>query len=173
MKKTILTLAFVAVTLSAMAQTKLGTVDSDLLIASHPDIEQVQTALNAYTKELEGQMKTKLEKYQELAAAYRKEEVQLLEADKKLRQDEILKLDQELGQFRQNSAQLIQIKQNELLQPVYTKVGKALDEVAKAQGYTQVLTLNNDVAFFDMKYDLTKAVADKLGITLEEPKTQN
>tara|TARA_R110000751_G_scaffold263955_1_gene363133 strand:+ start:316 stop:570 length:255 start_codon:yes stop_codon:yes gene_type:complete len=81
-------------------------------------------------------------------------------------------MEQDLQRFRQNSQGLIQIKQNELMQPLYQKVGQALNEVAQEQNYSQVLTLNAGVAYFDPALDLTQAVADKLGVTLQQPEQQ-
>ncbi|WGK64949.1 OmpH family outer membrane protein [Croceiramulus getboli] len=168
MKKVVLAIAFAVMSMSVIAQTKIGTIDSDLIIGSHPDLKKVQTDLTAYTKTLDDQMKEMLQKYQTQVQDYQAKESTMLAADKKMKQDEIIKLEQEIQQFRQNSSQLIQIKQNELMQPIYEKVGRVLDEVAKAEGYTQVLTLNNTVAFFDTRFDLTETVAKKLGITLPQ-----
>ena len=53
------------------------------------------------------------------------------------------------------------------MQPLYQKVGQALDAVAREQNYTQVLTLNAGVAYFDPALDITDDVAKKLGVTLK------
>ena len=80
-------------------------------------------------------------------------------------------MENEIAKFRQNGAQLVQIEQNRLLQPLYQKIGQALEEVAKAEKYTQVFTITTSgLAYVDPNYDLTKKVAAKLGINLEAGK---
>ena len=88
---------------------------------------------------------------------------------KATKQAELSQMETDIQKFRQNGAQLIQLKQSELLNPLYTKISEALSEVAKAQQYTQVLTIgsNNNLAYADPAYDLTTAVMKKMGIAVE------
>ncbi|PHR97663.1 MAG: outer membrane chaperone Skp [Leeuwenhoekiella sp.] len=167
MKKFILPLVVFFVSLSAMAQSKVGTIDSDLVIASLDEVAQVQKDLEAYGADLDRQFKELVSKYQAAVEAYQKVEATATENDKKKKQEEIVGMEQDIQRFRQNSQGLIQIKQNELMQPLYQKVGQALDAVAREQNYTQVLTLNAGVAYFDPALDITDDVAKKLGVTLK------
>jgi len=150
-----------------MAQSKVGTIDSDLVIASLDEVAQVQKDLEAYGADLDRQFKELVSKYQAAVEAYQKVEATATEDDKKKKQEEIVGMEQDIQRFRQNSQGLIQIKQNELMQPLYQKVGQALDAVAREQNYTQVLTLNAGVAYFDPALDITDDVAKKLGVTLK------
>lgn len=168
MKKLFLPLVILFVSFSSFAQTKVGTVDSDLVLASLPELIKVQQDLEAYGSDLDKQFSDLVSKYQEQVKAYQSVETTATDAEKKTKQQDLAGLEQDIQKFRQNSQGLIQIKQNELMQPLYEKVGKALDEVAKEQNYTQVLTLNNGVGYFDPTYDLTQAVADKLGVPLKQ-----
>ena len=88
---------------------------------------------------------------------------------KKIKLDEISELEQKLQQSQQNGNQLIQLKRNELLRPLYKKVGDAITVIAQADGYTQILTTSgNEFAYADEKFDLTQKVMDKLGVKLPE-----
>ena len=167
MKKFILPLVVFFVSLSAMAQSKVGTIDSDLVIASLDEVAQVQKDLEAYGADLDRQFKELVTKYQNAVKAYQDAEATATEEDKGKKQEEIVGMEQDIQRFRQNSQGLIQIKQNELMQPLYQKVGQALDAVAREQNYTQVLTLNAGVAYFDPALDITDDVAKKLGVTLK------
>ena len=74
----------------------------------------------------------------------------------------------DITKFRQNASKLLPLEQNRLLQPLYNKIGTALEEVAKAEGYTQILTVSNSgLAYLDSNYDLTDTVLTKLGIPLD------
>ena len=62
---------------------------------------------------------------------------------------------------------MIQLKRNELLRPLYKKISDAITEIAKAEGYTQILTTSgNEFAYVDERFDITQKVMDKLGVKL-------
>ena len=172
MKKLLLPVVDFLISITALAQSKVGTIDSDLVISSLNEVAQVQKDLETYGADLDKQFKELVAKYQASVKAYQDVEATASEEDKKAKQEEIVGMEQDLQRFRQNSQGLIQIRQNELMQPLYQKVGQALNEVAREQNYSQVLTLNAGVAYFDPALDLTQAVADKLGVTLQQPEPQ-
>ena len=159
----------VATSFQMFAQTsKVGTIDVDYILSKMPDLETVKAGVEAYGKELDTELGQKIAKYDSLIAQYQKNETTYGDAIKKTKQDEIIELEGEMQQFRQNSVTLLQLKQNELMQPLYKKVGAALETVAQEQGYTQVLTSNATVAYLDPKFDVTVAVMQKLGLPTEE-----
>ena len=169
MKKIILIATVLLSTLTAVAQTKVGTIDPELIVSKMPDLAGVQDGIKAYNTELETQLQAKVTDYETKIADYREKEATMLEAEKKLKQDAIIKLEQEIQQFQGNANQLIQLKQNELLNPLYVKIGEALNEIAAAEGFSQVLSIGsgNSVAYADPNYDLTDKVMAKLGIKVE------
>ena len=66
---------------------------------------------------------------------------------------------------------LMQLKQNELMRPLYKKLSDAIKVVVKEQGYTHILTISgNEFAYVDEKYDITKLVMAKLGVKEPEVK---
>ncbi len=159
-------LLFISAT--AVAQSKVGTIDSDYVLGSLPELDTVQASIKTYGAELDKQFQEMVGNYQEKVKTFQALTDTVSASDRKAKQDVLVGLEQDIQKFRQNSQQLIQIRQNELMRPLYTKVGTALEAVAKSKGYTQVLTMGSGVAYFDPKDDLTQAVADKLGITLKK-----
>lgn len=152
-----------------MGQTsKVGTIDVDYILSKLPELAQVRSGVEAYGKELDTELGGKLAKYDSLIQGYNANQATYGDAIKKTKQNEIIALEQEMEKFRQNSLQLIQLKRDELMQPLYKKVGEALEVVAQEGGYTQVLTSNNTVAYLDPQFDLTLAVMKKLGLPTEE-----
>ncbi len=150
------------------AQTKLGTVDIDFIISQMPELADVQKQVEDYGKSLDEDLQTKIDAYQAAIDKYTKDEPTLTIAQKKTAQEEILKMESDIQKFQQNGSQLIVLKQDEYLQPLYAKVGTALEKVAKDGGYTQVITRNKDVVFVDNRFDLTIAVLSELGIEYKE-----
>lgn len=158
---------FVAAT--SFAQSKVGTIDPDYILAKMPELTSVQTALKEYNLDLEKQLKAKLDTYDATLKAANEKIATMSDADKVAKQEELANMENDIAKFRQNGTQLVQLKQNELVQPLYKKIGDALSEIAKAEGYTQVLTVGNNtnLAYIDPKFDLTTAVMQKLGIKAE------
>lgn len=87
MKKFILPLVVFFVSLSAMAQSKVGTIDSDLVIASLNEMTQVQKDLETYGADLDRQFKELVSKYQAAIEAYKAAEATATEEDKKTKQE--------------------------------------------------------------------------------------
>ena len=78
----------------------------------------------------------------------------------------------ELQNWQTSAQQLIEAKQNALLQPVYDKVLKAIDDVAKEKGYTYVF--NRESLLVGPPADnLLPMVAEKLKVKLPAAGTQN
>lgn len=172
MKKLVNSVVFLFISVSVFAQTKVGTVDSEYLLASLPELNEVQENIETYGGELDSQFKEMVGNYQGKVDEFQSLKDTVSDADRKAKQDVIVGIEQDIQKFRQNSQQLIQIRRNELMRPLYTKIGTAIDAVAKEKGYTQVLTLGNAVAYFDPKHDITQAVADNLGIELKQQEQQ-
>ena len=156
-------------TATTFAQTKVGTIDPDFILSKMPQLTQVQDALKQYSTDLETQLKAKVDTYDATLKTANDKFEAMSDAEKTAKQTELAGMEDDIAKFRQNGAQLVQIKQNELLQPLYKKIGDALIIVAKEQGYTQVLTVgsNNNLAYIDPAYDLTTTVMEKLGVKAE------
>ena len=168
MKSTIATIALILTSLLATGQTKVGTVNSELIVGLLPEMKKVVADLDLYAKELDSSYQIKVKEYQEKITDFQNLG-DVSDKFKKIKLDEISELEQKLQQSQQNGNQLIQLKRNELLRPLYKKVGDAITVIAQADGYTQILTTSgNEFAYADKKFDLTQKVMDKLGVKLPE-----
>ena len=169
MKKIIVSILVLVAGFQLSAQTKTGTIDTELVLSKMPELTTVQENLKTYNKKLEDELKVKVDDYQAKVKDYQEKVTSFTEPMKKTKQEEIIGLENDIAKYRQNAVQLVQLEQNRLLQPLYQKIGKTLEEVAKAEGYTQVFTITTSgLAYIDPNYDLTKKVLTKLGIKLEE-----
>jgi outer membrane protein len=160
----LLKFAFLFICVTGFAQTKVGTIDVDFVISKMPDMTGVQQQVQEYGDGLEADLEKKLAAYQGAIDAYKLAEAALTINQKKTQQDSILTMEADIQKFQQNGNKLILLKQEELLKPLYEKVGIALEAVAKAGAYTQVFTRNNDVVYVDNRFDLTLPVLTELGI---------
>lgn len=172
MKKRILILFVLAISFcftTNAQQTKVATVDVNFIISKLPELTGVQSGVEDYSKELEATLKTKLDEYKKKVEDTKAKIAGLSEEDKKKAQEEIVALEIDIQKFRQNGAQLLKLKEDELMRPLYKTIGQAVQELAIANQYTQVFTTNgNEFAYFDRTHDLTERVLTKLGIKLEK-----
>ena len=84
---------------------------------------------------------------------------------------ELTELEQDIKQYQDNGNKLMQLKQNELMRPLYKKLNLAIKEIAKENGYTLILTTTvNQFAYIDQEFDITKLVIAKLNIKEPEIK---
>jgi len=169
MKHLLLSLLFVFSAVSAQ-ESKVGTIDIDYILSLMPELVGVQEQVKAYQTELSDGYSEKLAQYEKALKDYRDNESLLTLMQKKTKEDSLVVMQNELGQYQQNGNQLLALRQEDFMQPLYTKVGQSLERVAEAGGYTQVLLRDNNVVYIDNRFDLTLAVLKDLGI--EVPKEQ-
>jgi len=160
-------IAFLTLCISGFAQTKVGTEDIDFILSQMPDLTKAQEQVTAYGKRLDTDLDAKLAEYQSLIDAYKAGETTFTEDIKKQKQTELMTMDNDIAKFRQNGTQLIGLKREEVLRPLYAKIGVALETVAKAEAYTQVLQTGNSLIYTDQNYDLTDLILKELGIEVK------
>jgi len=164
----LLKIIFLFLCVTGFAQSKVGTIDVDYIIGQMPELSSVQKQVKDYGDGLDADLQKKLNAYQIAIDKYKIDEAGLTINQKRGRQDSIIAMETDIQQFQQNGNQLIVLKQEEYLKPLYEKIGIALEKVAQAEGYTQVLMRNNDVVYVDNRFDLTLTVLKELGIEIKE-----
>jgi outer membrane protein len=164
------TILFLFITITGVSQSKVGTVDVDFILSNMPELPAIQKQIEEYGKELDAEFNKNLEAYNALVKEYTDGEVGFTIAQKKTKQEEIVNSESELNKFQQNGSKLINLRRDDLLRPLYQKIGVSLEKIAAAEGYTQVLQLDNMVVYADNAYDITLTILKDLGITIEETK---
>lgn len=173
MKKISLVFGLLLFTLIANAQTKVGTIDVDYIISKMPEISQVNQGMETYNSKLQEQMKESVAKHDSLVKDYQDNSSSFTADQKKEKESAIINLENDLQNFRQKASVMMQMKRNELSQPLYQKIDKAMKEVIQEDGYTQILHVGgNALAFADERFDITEKVMNKLGIKVEEEKAE-
>ena len=99
----------------------------------------------------------------------------MLEAVRLNTERELAQLQQNIEQLQQDAQTTIQTKQTQLMEPVYKKVGKGIEDVAKENGFTFILNQQigglDVILYGDEKMDVSDLVLKKLGVTpAEQPK---
>ena len=154
MKSKISILIAILISSIALAQSKVGTVNSDYLLGVMPESKIVALKVSAY--------QNSLNEFRDIADS-------ISQDTKTLKLIEIQKFEAEVNKAKEAGTQLMRQKENELMKPLYKKLGEAIRAVAKENNYTQILTLQgNEFAYVDSAFDITELVMVKLNI--EKPK---
>ncbi len=167
--KHIICITLLVMSLSSFSQTKVGTVNNEYILSQMPEIKGVEEKLKVYSAKLDSTIQDKYTAYREVVADYNeKEEEGMNDVMKKIKQKEIVDLEEDLKKLQQNSSQMLQIQQDEYLRPLYNKIGKAIETIVKEEGFTQIFDENNSIIYIDPKFDITLKVLEKLGIEVKE-----
>lgn len=170
MKKAIkLTLAvvFVMGATSLFAQ-KFGRINTQEVISVMPEMKEMQTNIEAYSKDLQENMETIVVEYNNKYQEFNKNFATMSDAVRQLKEKELNELIQRRNEFEQVAQQDLQKRYNELLAPIIEKAKAAIDKVASAGGYLTILdTSTGSLAYFDETAltDIAPIVKKELGIT--------
>lgn len=169
MKSLIALVSFLLLSFSTFAQTKVGTIDADYILNQLPEMEQVNEGMKSYNTDLQKDLQNNITQYETLVKDYQENNATLAEEEKKQKENEIISLENEIKNFRQKASVMMQMKRNELTQPLYEKINAAMLQVIEDEEYTHVLHAGgNALAFAAETHDITLKVMEKIGVTPQE-----
>ncbi len=155
---TVFTLGFTTVN----AQTKIAHINTEELVAAMPETKALQAKLEKLGKTYDDEMKAKEAELKAKFERYNKEFESQTEATNAERTKEVQLEAQKIEQFKNEALRDLQKQEQEGLKPILEKAQKAIDDVAKAQGFDYVLNVSTLVIANGK--DLLVDVKTKLGI---------
>ncbi len=171
MKRTVKTIAFTLFACAAMAQApaaqKIGYLNAQAILADMAEVKAAESQLEAFGRQLSVKDSIMVTAFQVKAQAIGEKQqkgelapIQLEQEKKKLEAEQA-----QIQQFEQGMQQELAKKRQELLQPIYDRVNKAITEVAKENAYTYVIDATaGSLLFADDKNDLQNLVRKKMGL---------
>ncbi len=144
---------------------KFGYVNSSEILAALPEVKQAEANIEALRKQLEKKFQQDL---QSLQTAYQEAQQKVADGvlSPKQQEEEAAKLkkrEDDLRKYETDSQQKLASKQQELVQPILDKVNKAIQDVAKENGY-QFIFDEAVLLYRDPSLNVDKLVRAKLGI---------
>ena len=147
---------------------KIGYVKLDHIMESMPETKQMEVDLKAFEIQLRNQLQQKAVVLQEKIQAFQKGHATMTDAVKNQKEAELQQLGGEFENFQMESQSSLANKQLELYKPIYEKIQKTIELVAKENKYTHVLNADtvglHIVLYGDQEYDISNLVLKKLGI---------
>lgn len=163
----IVSLVLVAgLTTTALAEQKIGFVNSDRILAEYKEAQEAQSKLDIEAKKLQEEYQLMLVKLDSLNKAYEQQKMLMSESRRQEKEDELIKLQQQIQVFQQQKlgpqGEIYQ-KQNEIVGPVLEKVKNVIKQVAEDNNYDFIFdTVAGNILYAEPVYDITDDVIYQL-----------
>lgn len=163
MRKLLLAVIAFGLMVPAMAQVKLklGHIDSMELLQAMPARDSAQKILQDYSKTLENQLVAMQKELENKYQTYQKEVGTWSPAITQLKQQELQDLQARIEAFQQTAQKDLKEKESDLLKPIIDKAKKAIEEVAKENGYTYIFDSSVGVLLYSESSDDILALVKK------------
>jgi outer membrane protein len=158
-------------TLLAKAQSvqKIGYAETDYIMSQLPEFKKLDSDLNTHYSQLQDQMKLKYDEFEAKVKSFKAMPATTPNAIKADKQQELAILQQSLEKFKKDAQTSYQKKQNDLLNPLYNRIGNAIEQVAKENGFAFIINHRFDnegqvLLSWDDKFNISDLVLKKLGV---------
>lgn len=162
-----LVLLVVGITTALSAQQKLGYFNSEAIIKQLPEAQDAQKQLDKLVEQWQAELTKMQDEWKQKFEAYDKRKLIMTDQRRAEAEKELRELDQAIVNYRNQkfgqNGELFN-KQNELMKPVQDRIFKAVQDVAKEEGYDFVFDKSGDILlmYTNEKYDLTQKILAKL-----------
>jgi outer membrane protein len=148
---------------------KIGYAETDYIMNQLPDFKKLDSELKTHYSQLENQMKQKYDEFQAKLKSFKTMPASTPDAIKSDKQQELAVLQQSLEKFKEEAQASYKKKQNDLLDPLYKRIGNAIEQVAKENGFTFIINpqpVNEGQILLssDEKFNISDLVLRKLGV---------
>ena len=165
MKKITFLALLSVLTLTSIAQTKFGYIDSQELLMLMPERKTAEAEVQDFAKSLEAQLGAMTAEYQQGVQEYQANEATYTDLVKQDKIAEITGLEQRIQTFQQNAQQSLQTKEQELLEPILAKARKAIEDVATEGNFTYIFDKSTgSVLYAKESENVLPLVKKKLGL---------
>ncbi|MEN5235168.1 OmpH family outer membrane protein [Sphingobacterium faecium] len=169
MKKIILAIAFVVVTVSATFAQNFAYVNSEYILKHIPEYASAQKQLDDLSQKWQQDVDQQYAEIEKLYKAYQNDQVLLNEDMRRRREDEIVKKEKDVKDYQKQKfgfeGELFK-QREKLVQPIQQRVSKAIQDLAQAQSLDIILDRGQEVTFLyaNPKLDKSNDVIIKLGL---------
>ncbi|UIR56665.1 OmpH family outer membrane protein [Sphingobacterium sp. SRCM116780] len=168
MKKIVLLIAFVVVTVSTTFAQQFAYVDSEYILKHIPEYTSAQKQLDDLSQKWQQEVDQQYAEIERLYKAYQNDQVLLNEDMRKRREDEIVKKEKEVKDYQKQKFGFegeLYKQRIQLVQPIQGRVTKAIQDLAASQGIDIVLDKGQEATFLyaNPKLDKSNEVITKLG----------
>ncbi len=175
MKKTLFALVALIASFStpllAQTPTKIGYTDVEHILGRLPDAKKIQSELEVTRAQFEKTIQDKIKEFQDKLDKYQKNAQNMNDVLRADSERELQNLQKSIEDLQTNSQQSLIQKQQQLLNPLLTKINTAIQEVGKENDYLYIINSDtgqnaNPILLYvgSEEYNVTDMVLTKLGV---------
>lgn len=136
LKHLVLTILIAGFTQLGFSQTKkFGHINSNELLMSMPERDSAEKTLQNEARQLESALQTMSKEYETKVAEYQANAAAWSDVIKASKAKEIGQLEQRIQEFQSSAQESLERAEQELMKPLIDKAKKAIEDVAKENGY--------------------------------------
>ncbi len=158
-------LAVFMLSLAGLQAQKYGFINSGEILEAMPEMKEVGTRMEEFSKSMDAEIKSKGEKFQADSRAFttRINTSNVSKADYDREVARLEAMQKEISDLESERAKIMESKQNELMKPVWDKLNAAVRDVARERGAAAVF-FSDVFAYAEDVINFTDAVKAKLGV---------
>lgn len=127
---------------TASGLTKIGYTNVDYVISKLPESKVMQNQIEVTKAQLDKAIGETYKEAQEKYEAYQKNGAQMTDVIRADKEKELQNLQTRIQEMQTNAQQSLQTKQQQLLEPILTKVNTAIQDVGKENGFLYILNMD-------------------------------
>ena len=168
--KRVIIIALVAILSSVNASfaqkgNKFGHINSSELLGLMPERKVAAAKMDSITKDVQSQLEEMMNEYRTKQEKYSAEAHKMSELLKKDKEEELGNLATRIQNFQQQAQAALEQQEQELITPIIDKAKKAIEQVAKENGYTYVFdTSIGAVLYWEESDNILALVKKKLNL---------
>ncbi|WP_025763041.1 OmpH family outer membrane protein [Dyadobacter tibetensis] len=122
--------------------TKIGYTNVDFVIARLPEAKKMQNELEVTKAQLDKAIGETYKEFQDKYEAYQKNGANMTDVIRADKEKELQSLQTRVQEMQNNAQTSLQNKQQQLLEPILTKVNDAIQAVGKENGFLYILNMD-------------------------------
>lgn len=166
MKFTVYTLLLFCISLSTTGQSNsnMGHINMNEILQALPEADSARAVIQKESEDMESVYEEMQVTYNNLVNDYQNGLAGFTDLQRKAKEDEIIDKQKRLQEFEQNANVTLQQRNLELMQPIYTKINKAIAKIAGREGIDYVLDLSNGAVVFtsEQSRNISQEVIDEI-----------
>jgi len=151
------------------SQNKIGYASMEYIISRLPEMKEIESEMKSTQTQLRNQIQAKSQAVQKQYTDFNANMKTMSDTARISTQRNIEQAMADLEKMQQDAQVTLQNKQKLYMAPLYLKVNKAIQEVAKENGFDIILTDKissyNFLLFHSKQFDVSNLVLQKFGVT--------
>lgn len=157
----------------AQDEPQIGFVNPQAILAKMPEMAAIQKRLQNFAEQKQKELMEQEQTFQNEVAQYEQRAGVISDEANRKEQERLGQMQNDLLSAQQEAEQALQAKRQELVGPLFSQIGTAINTVAERMGLSYVLnttTSSGDQIIlyasqeYQQKYDITEPVMQELGV---------